>query len=318
MAKQVGNGIGHQLRRTTWYLVLFLSIFGLAGMAFIAVKGAGKRAPLPNLALERYLDEAAISQPISVLIVRNKYEIFDYHRPSEKNRESSYPMGRLTDLLVSMAVMVLHDRGQLNIDDPLDSVLDGLPPQTGAIPLHHLLNHTSGLTSSSPDMPEPGARVAFAARNYHLLNDVIEKVTNQSVAQFIGAAILTPLEMTATRYDNGSWWTATGDLLKFEQSLYSNRLVSLKALRAVTKSSRLNDGTQGRYLAGWEVRNYKGLRLERATGETAAICRFPNKNFTAIILAEDGVAPEKIEALAIAVMDIYLGREMPAPKLPFS
>jgi len=64
------------------------------------------------------------------------------------------------------------------------------------------------------------------------------------------------------------------------------------------------------------VRNYKGLRLESAGSGSARICRVPNKNFAAVILAGPLVPDQEIDQLVRVIMDLYLGREMPEPRRP--
>jgi CubicO group peptidase (beta-lactamase class C family) len=253
------------------------------------------------------------------LITRNKHEIFTYYKPTENDRDTAFPMGGLADLITATATLVMTDRDLIDLNQPVGAYVKDLPQAVGAIEIKHLLNHTSGLTDTSPDAPvfTPGDEVRFSARNMTLLTQAMEAVTGRAAPAIIAEEILTPLSMNGTRHENGAWETTLADLLRFEQSFYSNQVVSLKAKRDASRTSRLNDDKHGRYLAGWEVRNYKGLRLERAGGASAALWRFPNKNFAALVLADLTVADGKVEGVARAIADIYLGREMPAPNLPF-
>ncbi len=63
--------------------------------------------------------------------------------------DTVYGIGSVTKSFTALAVMQLHDRGQLNVEDPVNKWLPefNLPGEadTSGITLHHLLNHTSGI-----------------------------------------------------------------------------------------------------------------------------------------------------------------------------
>jgi CubicO group peptidase (beta-lactamase class C family) len=122
---------------------------------------------------------------------------------------------------------------QLNVQDPICNYIAGCPAAWQDITIHHLLTHTSGLSSErsseryqsndsstgelgmppdpayflglEPALPldtRPGEQFAYNNLGYILLAHIIEQVSGQSYAGFLEKAIFTPLNMHNTGYED--------------------------------------------------------------------------------------------------------------------
>ncbi len=142
----------------------------------------------------------------------------------------------LTKPIVAMATLLLVERGDIALSDP---VADYLPQLTDAskqgITIRHLLTHTSGLPDQLPnnralrmtksplsqfvqgacnvslDFP-PGRGVQYQSMGFALLASVIESVTRTSLPAFLQREIFTPLRMKNTVLGApDDWFTLGGD-----------------------------------------------------------------------------------------------------------
>lgn len=128
---------------------------------------------------------------------------------------------------------------------------------------------------------EPGDEFQSSVASYTVLAAIIEAVSNKSFERFITDEIFNPLQMTHTflltpaswdkfraiSYDNnyakkewflGSYsggigiYSSAEDLLKWDQALYTSKLVSLKTITNSYKKDQLKDQSFNRMtLGGW-------------------------------------------------------------------
>ncbi|MEZ5658875.1 MAG: serine hydrolase domain-containing protein [Burkholderiaceae bacterium] len=123
------------------------------------------------------------------------------------------------------AIMVLRERGLLELSDPLGRFITGLHPAVAARPLSALLTHTAGLTRDGADsgqwgarrpfktrdellvelaegpVIEPGSRFKYSNHGYAMLGMVIESVTGQAYRHWMAEALLGPLGLHSTLPD---------------------------------------------------------------------------------------------------------------------
>ena len=154
--------------------------------------------------------------------------------PSTKFRIAS-----LTKQFTAACVLLLQERGRLNVHDPISKYLSNLPDAWRPITIHQLLTHTSGipnytadpqfakirrtgatpaemvaLVSAKPLEFTPGTKWAYSNTGYVLLGMLIEKTSGQTYADFLQANVFGPLEMTNSGYDRAA------DILKERASGY--------------------------------------------------------------------------------------------------
>jgi CubicO group peptidase (beta-lactamase class C family) len=119
------------------------------------------------------------------------------------------------------AAMILEEEGRLDIERTVASYLVEYDvPDKRAITVRMLLTHTSGIKSNHPLWKEakgraeylagmvrfplahaPGARADYTDWNMVLLQLIIERITGQTLDQFLEARVFGPLGMRDTRYN---------------------------------------------------------------------------------------------------------------------
>lgn len=197
----------------------------------------------------------------------------------------------------------------------------------------------------------PGAKWEYNNGGYVLLSHIIERASGKDYAQFMHENIFKPLGMTNSfvSYDEtklktarraigyykewyglkvsdflaplkfykgaGSLFSTTEDLYKWDQALYTEKLVKASTLDQAFTAGKLNDGTALLYGFGWELYRYKGVKYMIHPGGwggfKAFILRFPEQRFTVIALSNHGQFD--IYYLPLAITKIYLAGEIAVP-----
>lgn len=140
--------------------------------------------------------------------------------------ETMFDIASITKVAATTAAaMLLHQRGQLELDTPLGDLLPGfvVGREAGSLARHvklrHLLAHTSGLpgyvelfrNAHSPNellraclqLPleaAPGARAEYSDIGFILLGKAIEVLTRRPLAAWVHDEIFAPLAMGSTRF----------------------------------------------------------------------------------------------------------------------
>lgn len=192
---------------------------------------------------------------------------------------------------------------------------------------------------------EPGTLFKYSNTGYALLAMIVERISGKSFAQFLAENIFKPLEMKSTvahedgksvvehrafgyeRTDagwikkdqsitsavlgDGGIYSNVEDLFKWEQSLYTNKILSDELRNEAMTRARLNNGEEVDYGFGWHLKTYKGEEIVYHSGSTQGfrnvIYRVPSKNFCVIILSNRNEGePEKI---ADEIFDIYFVKQ---------
>jgi CubicO group peptidase (beta-lactamase class C family) len=184
--------------------------------------------------LDQHMRETDFSGTILVaqkgkVLISQGYGLADRQNDVPNTPQTKYGIGSMTKAFTAMAIMILQERGQLKVQDPICNYVADCPAAWKAITLHHLLTHTSGihnLTDLPPEIkdkidyckeykPEdiialfkdlpldftPGNRWSYSNSGYFLLGSVIEKVSGESYETFIQKNVLQPLGMTEAGYD---------------------------------------------------------------------------------------------------------------------
>jgi CubicO group peptidase (beta-lactamase class C family) len=163
------------------------------------------------------------------VIISKGYGLADRENDVPNDAHTKFAIGSMTKAFTAMAIMMLQERGQLNVQDSICKYLSDCPNAWKPITLHQLLTHTSGiqnytdsnlqiLTSVTTcqeftleqalailkllpqDFP-PGTKYSYSNSGYYLLGAVIEKVSGEAYDTFIQNNILLPLGMFETGYD---------------------------------------------------------------------------------------------------------------------
>lgn len=140
--------------------------------------------------------------------------------------DTVFRIGSITKQFTAGAIMLLEQRGQLSVEDPIDKFLPDYPTNGHVITVEHLLTHTSGIRSytgmpgymgnpvradlstaelidvfdNEPMEFAPGELWNYNNSGYVLLGAIIEAVSGQTYEEFIADNIATPLELERTFY----------------------------------------------------------------------------------------------------------------------
>ncbi|MGI9167815.1 MAG: serine hydrolase domain-containing protein [Pyrinomonadaceae bacterium] len=166
----------------------------------------------------------------------------------------------------------------------------------------------------------PGAQFRYSNTGYVLLGLIVEKASGNSFPEFLRKNIFEPLGMnhtvlyhrddhtdrrraygysqqadaflrtdqslTSSTRGDGTVYSSVDELYKWDQALYTTRLVSAETLKQAFTPTAAVDDTTG-YGFGWYIENKRGVRMiwhsGNTIGFTLAIHRFPEHKFTVIV-----------------------------------
>ncbi|WP_404985548.1 serine hydrolase [Chryseobacterium sp. M5] len=164
----------------------------------------------------------------NVLIAKNNKIIYqksfgftDETKQTKLNDKSIFNIGSIAKEFNAVAIMILVERGLLNLDDPISKYNLGLPKWSEKVTTRHLINYASGipkienklivpkndeeawkiLRNSDTLLFEPGTNYMYDNGNVFLQRRIIEKVTGMTFQQFVIKNIVNPLKMTNSVFD---------------------------------------------------------------------------------------------------------------------
>lgn len=164
----------------------------------------------------------------NVLIAKNNKIIYqksfgftDETKQTKLNNKSIFNIGSIAKEFNAVAIMILVERGLLNLDDPISKYNLGLPKWSEKVTTRHLINYASGipkienklivpkndeeawkiLRNSDNLLFEPGTNYMYDNGNVFLQRRIIEKVTGMTFQQFVIKNIVNPLKMTNSVFD---------------------------------------------------------------------------------------------------------------------
>jgi CubicO group peptidase (beta-lactamase class C family) len=135
---------------------------------------------------------------------------------------TNFRLASVTKQFTAMSVLILADRKQLSLDEPLTNFFPEFPAYGRHITLRHLLNHTSGLLDYEDLIPKatqipvldrdvlrlllqqdktyfpPGAKYRYSNSAYSLLALIVEARSGNTFARFLHDNIFRPLKMSST------------------------------------------------------------------------------------------------------------------------
>lgn len=238
---------------------------------------------------------------------------------------------------VTVRRLLHHTSGIMGYDDS-DEIYDALLESAELPTNDDLLN----VMSEHGDMlTEPGEEYSYNNTGYDLLGVLIERLSGQSYASFMDENIFSPLGMEATfalpnderlngedvaksystdgAYEpdpldrisgSGSIYSTLGDMYLYDQALYTDELVSQETLAEAFVSGVLNSGEETAYGFAYDLGEYAG---ETYVGHSGAwlgfesyYLRFPERNFSVVVLLNLDYSEEGAEGIAFAVADLYL------------
>jgi len=142
---------------------------------------------------------------------------------------TKFRLGSVTKQFTAASILLLQERGQLKVTDPVSKYLPDAPAAWSQITIFNLLTHTSGIPTYSEfpdfnatkavaatpgqlvarfrDKPlefQPGSDWKYSNSGYALLGYLIEKISTEAYGKFVQDNIFAPLGMKDSGYDSNA------------------------------------------------------------------------------------------------------------------
>ena len=195
----------------------------------------------------------------------------------------------------------------------------------------------------------PGEKFEYSNSGYVILAQIVEKVSGKRFTEFLKANIFGPLGMNRTLlydetrptvanvassytlknesynqidytplnaiYGEDNIYSTVEDVYKWDQALYTEKLVKAATLKNAFTPGRLNDRTSTPYGFGWRIRSFLGLNTVGHSGSWLGfnnyLVRFPSERFTVIVLSN--LAQFQPARIASKISKIYLSKKLKFP-----
>lgn len=196
----------------------------------------------------------------------------------------------------------------------------------------------------------PGAKWEYSNSGYVVLAQIVEKASGMSFPAFMKKNVFDPLGMSHTLvadevrpkianraisyrpasdhfenidytplnriYGDGNVNTSLEDLFKWDQALYTDKLVAQTTLEKAFTPGKLNDGSATTYGFGWMIGDLYGRRLVQHGGAWVGfrtyIARIPSERFTVIVLSN--LASFRPQVVGDQIAHVYLDQKLAPPK----
>src|SRR6185436_6422180 len=147
---------------------------------------------------------------ISIAVIRDRkiawsgaFGVADPASGTPVRPDTVFQAASLTKPVVAYVALRLADRGVLDLDRPLWSILPHprleADSRARKITARHVLSHTTGLPNWGGDKLEtrfrPGKRFGYSGEGFVWLQKVVEKLTGESLAELARREVFTPLGM---------------------------------------------------------------------------------------------------------------------------
>lgn len=161
------------------------------------------------------------------IILQKSYGFADFDTKRMLNDSSVFELASVSKQFTATAILILKDRGKLQLKDSLRQYFPELP--YSGVTLYQMLTHTSGLPDYERAMNEkwdhskiafnkdmiaflakeklpasfaPSAKWEYSNTAYAILASIVEKVSGQTFSEFMAQNIFQPLHMNRTRIYN--------------------------------------------------------------------------------------------------------------------
>ena len=155
-----------------------------------------------------------------LIVYENTFGYADFDSRLPLDSETPFYLASLGKQFTATAIMLLVERGKINLNDPLRLYLPALPEIYTGVKIEHLLNHTSGipdylnsgwlfpgvtnnqvftfLTEQQSLDFTPGSKFRYSNSGYVLLAQIIESVAGKAISNFFYEEFFYPLNMNNT------------------------------------------------------------------------------------------------------------------------
>lgn len=162
----------------------------------------------------------------SVCVIKNgkidfsgSYGMADLQKGVKVEPETNFRLASVTKQFTAMSVLILADRGLLNLQQSLTDIWPDFPAYGEKINIKQLLQHTSGLIDYESLIPdtataqvhdqdvldmmrsvdstyfEPGTQFSYDNSGYAVLSMIVEKISGKRFEEFLQTEIFVPVGM---------------------------------------------------------------------------------------------------------------------------
>lgn len=155
------------------------------------------------------------------IIYQKSFGFTDETKKTPLTKNSIFSFGSIAKQFNAVAIMMLVERGQLKLDDPISKYNLDLPKWSEKVTIRHLINYASGIPRLENKMIvpkndeeawnilkktdtllfEPGKGYRYDNGNVFLQRRIIENVTGMTFQDFVTKNIIKPLKMTNSVFD---------------------------------------------------------------------------------------------------------------------
>lgn len=292
--------------------------------------------------------------------------------------QSIFHVASVSKQFTDFAILLLEEEGKLNITDDIRTYMPEIHDFGKTITIKHLMNHTSGFRDQWELLAiagwrlddvitkdhimkmvlgqrelnfDPGEEYLYCNAGYSILARIVEKVSEQSFAEFVKENIFDPLGMKDTHvhddhelivpgrtysyynYEEGfkksvlsyandgatSLFTTADDLSKWMNNMYEKEIGST-FIEKMKEPAILNNGDTTNYALGLGVGTYKGLKYAGHGGADAGfrsnIRWYPEHNLGIAVLSNLASfnAGSKVNQISDLLLDSLLIEDVSEPK----
>lgn len=155
------------------------------------------------------------------IVYQKSFGFTDETKQNALNKNSIFNFGSIAKEFNAVSIMILVERGQLNLDDPISKFNLDLPKWSEKVTTRHLINYASGipkienkllipkndeeawkiLRNNDTLLFEPGSGYMYDNGNVFLQRKIIEKISGMSFQDFVLKNITQPLKMKTSVFD---------------------------------------------------------------------------------------------------------------------
>lgn len=355
------------------YLKVLLLSF-IIQISFISNTAAQNKAAELDDLMKHYYSNGIFNGTVLVsedgkAIYRKAFGYSNNETKQKLTPESSFDLASVSKQFTAMGIMILKEKNKLSYDDKLIKYFPEFPAYAKDIKIRNLLNHTSGLPhyddyndrdnlSNSEVLKilidrdqldfKTGEKYTYNNSGYVMLGLIIEKISGQSLSEFLKENIFDPLKMKNTLVYNDSkikiknraigynrlgdiddfkishigstgMFSNVDDLFLWEQSLYTQKLILKKTWDEAFIGAVLNNGSVFNYGFGWKINYENGQKSVEHGGSQFGYRTFIKKNLTKnysyILLTNIGDAI-LLKDISIGIENILASKAYELPKIP--
>lgn len=159
------------------------------------------------------------------VLLRKGYGLANRTTRAPITQQTVFDIGSLAKQFTASAIMLLHERGKLSLDDSIPNFLSDVPADKRGITIRQLLSHTSGMDSDMPsgdplipfydDIDEvealrrafvlpligpPGKQSSYSNVGYVILAAIIERASGSPYRDFIRQELFTRAGMRSSGF----------------------------------------------------------------------------------------------------------------------